>query len=126
MQPTSNFGSLSRLPINHNITALVQINVPSLPYGATYDNRATLCLSHYFTTDYDGFVDVNVYEMTGAWSESTATYNNTSSLIGSNCISTYRLEWVPEYSSESPGIVPLNIADTVYGWYYETPKEGFL
>ena len=117
------YGNLIRLPAKYNLTVLVQIEVPDLPYGALFNNNAQLCLFYYFHTSNPGYSRVSVYEMTGVWNEAEATYANSASLVGNTAVTNETLEWYEGMSDSEPGFAPLDISSTIYGWYYETPKD---
>ncbi|MEW2402811.1 DNRLRE domain-containing protein [Streptomyces sp. NPDC046862] len=96
-QPTTNFNttwklSAGRTSSTANARSLVKFPLDEIPSGTKVDSAR---LEMYFdqahttaTTD----TQISVYRATGAWDESTATWNNTSSLVGEQSSTTVQVD----------------------------------
>ncbi|MFK8110994.1 MAG: DUF2341 domain-containing protein, partial [Rubripirellula sp.] len=107
------FGSSSTITVGAqggeqgNIRSLVQFDFSSIPVGSTITS-ATLQLE---ATGIDGSVNVGVYELSEAWSESTASWNNPWAAGG-----TFSTTAVDTFSASSTGLHEWDLTNLVIGW----------
>ncbi|MFD9097136.1 DNRLRE domain-containing protein [Streptomyces collinus] len=85
-QAATNFNTSWKLAVGRTATgtarSLIKFPLSEIPSGTKIDSAR---LEMYFDNAHDGGgtdVPVEVHRATGAWDESTATWNNTSSLVG--------------------------------------------
>ncbi|WP_317447932.1 DNRLRE domain-containing protein [Streptomyces collinus] len=85
-QAATNFNTSWKLSVGRTATgtarSLIKFPLSEIPSGTKIDSAR---LEMYFDNAHDGGgtdVPVEVHRATGAWDESTATWNNTSSLVG--------------------------------------------
>lgn len=112
--PNTNYGDEECLWVSSTKTALIQMRIPSLPVGATFNN-AYLYVSYYYWIT-DGSLVAGAYQILEDWEASSVTYNNAPN-ISTTRLSVATLSASPSITESTPGVACFQITDAVSDWY---------
>lgn len=120
--PNAIYGSSTELWISDTCTTYIQINLPTLPDGATF-NSAYLYVSYYYNAGVtDGSLLAGAYQVLSSWDEESLTYNN-SPTVSTTRMSTAKMYATGSYLESSPGLACFTITSAATEWYTDASSN---
>ena len=104
----------SELLVGYGKTALIHLNMPTLPTGSHMVN-ANLFFNYYFTTTFSESPLIGAYQIMTPWSESVTTYNSMPT-IATEQISSVSLS-MEQFSENTVATAAISLTELAYDWY---------